>query len=91
MVNGLDSFQNLDEKVSVVPKFAREGVGSYLVWLPCCPEFPSASSNSQPLCLYNVLAVNNAYLVCVWPLAREIDTWIIVVEDAWMMCISSLW
>lgn len=35
MVSGIDSSQSLEEKVPVVPKFAREGMGSYLVWLPC--------------------------------------------------------
>lgn len=44
-------FSSLGESVFVDPKFAREGVDSYLMWLPWCPRFPAASFDFQPLCL----------------------------------------
>lgn len=75
----LIALHSFEVKMVVVPKFAREGVGSYLVWLPWCPRSLSASFNMQLLCVYKVADSNSTgmYVAYVWLVAREIDTWTI--------------
>ena len=57
MVNGIEDFTEHPREI------AREGVSSYLVWLPWCPQSPSATFNFPPLCVCD--AVDNESKVCI--------------------------
>lgn len=77
MVNGIDNFvesRSFEKSMFVAPKIVREGVDSYLVWLPWCPR--SLRQLQFPTPVYKAVDSKGVdfLLLYVWLMAKEKDT-----------------